>query len=175
MFALIKLKIMNKNPKISLRPTTVDLVLEAFSFIILLAMWSPIIFYYSDLPDSVPIHFNAQGIPDDYGSKSTLLLLPIIGTFAFILLTILNKFPHIFNFPTEITEVNAPKMYRIATTMMRLIKLITTGVLTIIIYLVIQTALGNADGLGSNFIIFSSIAFIIPIVYFGIEISRIKK
>ena len=138
-------------------------------------MWYPIITQYSYLPDSVPIHFNTQGMPDDYGEKSTLLLLPIIGTFAYVLLTILNKFPHIFNFPNEITEENAPKMYKIATTMMRLIKLTTTGILTIIIYLAIQTALGNAEGLGSNFIIISSIAFIVPLAYFGIELSRIKK
>lgn len=30
------------------------------------------------LPEQIPIHFNAQGIPDNYGSPLTIFLLPII-------------------------------------------------------------------------------------------------
>ncbi len=33
---------------------------------------------YPRLPEQIPIHFNAQGIPDNYGSPLTIFLLPAI-------------------------------------------------------------------------------------------------
>ena len=33
---------------------------------------------YPKLPEQIPIHFNAQGIPDNYGSPLTIFLLPAI-------------------------------------------------------------------------------------------------
>jgi uncharacterized membrane protein len=33
---------------------------------------------YPRLPEQIPIHFNAQGIPDGYGSPLTIFLLPAI-------------------------------------------------------------------------------------------------
>ena len=37
--------------------------------------------YYIQLPERVPVHFSASGVPDRWGSKSELLLLPV----AFVL------------------------------------------------------------------------------------------
>lgn len=175
MFDLTKLKKMNKNPKVILKPTKADFVFEIFSIVALITLWYPIVIHYNSLPDTIPIHFDVYGVPDDYGDKSSLLLLPIIGTLSYVMLTVLNKFPHLFNFPSEITETNAHRMYGLATTMLRLIKLLTLLTLVFLIHLSIQTSLGQAKGLGSNFAILSSLGFIIPVIYYFIESSKINK
>lgn len=36
-------------------------------------------FYYSELPEEIPIHFNAAGVADGFGKKSTIWLLPILN------------------------------------------------------------------------------------------------
>lgn len=166
---------MSKNPKITLKLTKADFVFEIFSFVALIALWYPIAMHYNSLPDIIPIHFDMQGVPDDYGDKSSLFLLPIIGTLSYVMLTVLNKFPHLFNFPSEITEANATRMYGLATSMMRLVKLLTLLTLVFLIHLSIQTGLGHADGLGSNFIIVSSLGFVIPLAYYFIQSSKINN
>ena len=62
---------------------------------------------YFELPEIIPTHYNEAGEADSYGDKLNILALPIISTLLFIGLTILNKRPHLFNYPSEITKENA--------------------------------------------------------------------
>ena len=66
---------------------------------------------YTALPDTVATHFDFNGNPDGYGSKKTLFLLPVIGIISYIGIFILGFFPHIYNFPVNVTPKNAYKLY----------------------------------------------------------------
>ncbi len=35
-------------------------------------------FVFGDAPDTIPTHFNAEGFADDYGSKWTLFIMPVM-------------------------------------------------------------------------------------------------
>ena len=58
------------SPKIKIPFEPIDIAMELVCVTFLLLMWLHVIVNYSELPDTVATHFNAAGVPDDYGSKS---------------------------------------------------------------------------------------------------------
>ena len=114
---------METRPKIKLTLSPLDNKLELTSKIFLIVMWGLTLYTFLKLPTTIPTHFNASGQADGYGNKVTLIILPILATIIYLGLTQLNKFPHIFNYMTKITEDNAQKQYTIATRMYRFLKL----------------------------------------------------
>jgi hypothetical protein len=102
-----------------------------------------------------------------------LWLLPVIATVCYVGITMLNKYPHIFNYPTEVTESNAPKLYVMTVRMLRIIKLAILFTFTEIILSTYFTAMGIANGLGVWFLPLNLLLFFIPIA--SIIIRTIKK
>jgi len=58
---------------------------------------------WSNIPETVPTHFNALGKADAYGSKWSLIAEPILMTALFLLLAVVERFPSAMNFPVKIT------------------------------------------------------------------------
>ena len=98
---------MGDRPKIKLGLTNTDKIIEFIGWILLIGTWILAILSFSNLPESIPTHFNGAGEADGFGEKSNIFALPIIGTILFIGMTMLNKNPHIFNYPKAITNENA--------------------------------------------------------------------
>ena len=153
-------------PRIKLRLTALDWIMEiiAFSFfIILIAL--PLI-YFKQLPETIPTHFNGAGTPDGYGSKGTLWILPVTAAFMYLLMTVIEAFPHIYNFPVEITPDNAEAQYRIATRLIRILKTVILVLFAFINFKTIKMATGGTAGLGKAFLpIFLLLTFGIIIFY----------
>ncbi|NBY11197.1 MAG: DUF1648 domain-containing protein [Sphingobacteriia bacterium] len=82
----------------------------------------------------LPIHYNILGKPDGYGNKMHVLALPIVSTFLYVGISILNRFPHVFNYPVDITEKNANYQYALATRFLRYLKFILVILFEFIIY-----------------------------------------
>lgn len=138
---------MGERPKLKAELTTLDKTLEILGWTSILAVWFLTITNYTNLPDTIPIHYNGAGQADRFGGKATILILPLIATVLFVGLTILNRFPHIFNYPTNITQDNALSHYTNATRMIRYLKLIIVVIFGLIAFRTIQNANGKADGL----------------------------
>ena len=51
---------------------------EITSLLLVVLSFAYLFFIWKDLPDEVPIHWNAKGEIDRYGSKGTLILLPLL-------------------------------------------------------------------------------------------------
>jgi uncharacterized membrane protein len=158
-----------ERPKITLIPTTGDKLVELFGWIMLLAVWGWTITHYSTLPDTIPTHFNAAGEADGFGSKASIIGLPVIATLLFIGLTVLNRYPHIFNYPTAITQDNALRLYTLATRMLRFLKLVLVVVFGGIEFMTIQNATGKAAGLGVWFLPLTLVLVFLPLIYFVIK------
>jgi uncharacterized membrane protein len=153
-------------PKIKIRRTTLDWVIEfigLFFLIILIAL--PFIFS-GKLPDRIPTHFNIAGEPDGYGSKMTLWILPLTAAIMYIGMTILEAFPYIYNYPVEITPENAVSQYKLGTRLIRILKTTIAILFSFLSYQTMKTALGSAAGLGKVFLpVFLMITFGIIIIY----------
>ncbi|PID59717.1 MAG: hypothetical protein CR986_05470 [Ignavibacteriae bacterium] len=160
---------MGKRPKIKPKLNIIDKILEVAGFIILVSYWIFIISTYSNLPQKVPIHYGLNGKPDTTGSKISFIILPILATILFIGLTILNNFPHIFNYLKKITEENALTQYTGATKLVRFIK---TIILLMFGYISVQTYLivtNRAVGLEAWFLPLSLALMFIPIIAYIYE------
>lgn len=166
---------MENRPKIEIKLTQTDKVIEAIGYLILVVFWINSIVSFPSLPENIPIHFNGLGEVDNYGPKTSIFLLPIIGTLLFIILTFLNKNPENFNYNVEITEENAEKYYKISTRLIRYLKLIVLLIFLLIDYETIQTSKGNSEGLGIWFLPFTIGMFLIPIIYIFYKSYTLKK
>jgi uncharacterized membrane protein len=158
-----------ERPKLKIQLSPTDQALELLGWGVLLALWVWTGTSYSSLPDSIPTHFNAAGEADGFGRKASIVGLPVIATLLYIGLTLLNRVPHIFNFPTPITQDNALKQYTNATRMIRYLKLILVLVFAGISFQTIQQANGKADGLGSWFLPLTLALIFMPLIYFVIK------
>lgn len=137
-----------KRPKINIELEPIDRVIELIGFIALLILIGLPLYYYQKLPDTIPTHFGANGEPDGYSGKNMLWLMPILGTVMFVGMYWLNKVPHIFNYPQEVTQENAQRLYTMATRMIRSLNALMTSFFAYMTFSTIHTALGNSSGLG---------------------------
>lgn len=156
---------MKDRPKRKVELSFTDKLVEWLGWFALVATWGLTILHYPQLPDTIPTHYNAAGQPDAYGSKNSLLALPVVATVLFVGLTILNRFPHIFNYPATITNHNALQYYTTATRLLRYLKLIVVAVFGFIVYTTIQLAQGKAEGLGVWFLPLAFCLFFVPIIF----------
>jgi uncharacterized membrane protein len=153
---------METRPQIRLTLSPLDKKLELISKFLLVFMWVMTLYALLKLPTTIPTHFNASGQADDYGNKLTLLILPIIASIVYFGLTQLNKYPHIFNYITKITEDNAKKQYTIATRMLRFLKLSILVIFSLLILFIYFTTIGVTNGLGFWFLPFTFGLLLIP-------------
>ena len=156
---------MDKRPRLRLPLTTVDKLVEFIGLLLLIATWILSVMSFSELPETIPIHYNSAGEADSFGEKTYIFTLPIIATVLYIGMSILNKHPHVFNYPTKITEKNALAQYTTATRIIRLLKLIIILVFGFILFKTIQNATGHTDGLGTWFLPVTIGLFSIPVIY----------
>ena len=166
---------MNKRPKIKLQLKQTDKVLEVVGWVSVFGIWALTLTNYSILPEIIPIHFNGVGKADGFGNKTHIFVLPIISTLLFIGLTTLNKHPHIFNYPSQITKENAVHQYTNATRMMRVLKLVIVLLFGLIVFKTIQNVNGHAGGLGTWFLPLTMGMIFIPILYFLIKSLKQKN
>ena len=158
--------------KVQLNPT--DKVFELLGWGVLLALWVWTGTSYSNLPDTIPTHFNAAGEADGFGRKASIVSLPVVASLLYIGLTLLNRVPHMFNFPTPVTQDNALRQYTNATRMIRFLKLILVLVFAGISYQTIQQASGTGEGLGLWFLPLTLVLIFVPLIYFVIKSFQTK-
>jgi uncharacterized membrane protein len=75
-----------------------DKIFELLAPGMLFSIWAVTIVSYPNLPETIPMHYNAAGEVDGYGEKHNIWTLPIVSTGLFLLLTLLIKF--LPNFPS---------------------------------------------------------------------------
>jgi len=137
----------SERPRLELEWNYLDYALEAIAFTAAVSAPLIAISYYSELPDTIPIHFNGRGEPDGWGGKGFLWFLPVLGLGIYALMTFLNKSPHTFNYPVQITEENAEWQYTLATRAIRFLKAVICLSFALITWFMIKTATDEAQGL----------------------------
>ena len=136
----------------------IPLVLLAFAIYLALSN-------YATLPDTIPTHFNEQGIADDWGNKSAIFFLLGLNASLYILFTFLNfwfavaRDPRaLINLPTKWkAALSDTQIERLRVTLNRylfLLKIVMQGVFTYILYITIEIAWERADSLGVLFFLF---------------------
>ncbi len=161
-------------PKINPPLQTIDIIIEGLAAICIIYLITQLIMEYPGLNQKVPTHFGANGMPDAWGNKSSLLVLPIVAMVLYAGLTVLNRFPHLFNYPLTITEQNAEKQYQYAKTMISALKFTTIGLFLYIQLQTINVAKEVQSGLGSFFLIVLIAGSFLPIIVYFVIAFRNK-
>lgn len=166
---------MSERPKLKIVLTITDAIIELVGWFLIVAVWGFTLSNYQSLPNTIPIHYNGAGVADGFGDKWIILTLPFLATVIFIGLTVLNKYPHIFNYPTEITKDNALSQYRNATRLIRYLKVIIVVIFGLIAYQTISQANGLSEGLGVWFLPLTIGLVFMPIIFYLVRSTRSQR
>ena len=150
----------------------VDWLLEALALLGLMFLTGYVIYHFGRLPDVIPSHFNGAGEADDYSQKSSIWALPAIGMFIYILLTVITRIPHQFNYTITITPANALKQYTFA---LRLIRYLKAAILWLFFYIsfaTVKVVAKEDSGLGVWFMAVTLAGIFIPIIIYVVMASR---
>jgi len=161
-------------PKIKITLTLFDKLVESMSWLLLIILWIIILWCFFKLPETIPLHYNFSGIADSYGNKYTYFILPVVGTLLFVLLTIINRYPHLFNYPVKITEDNALKLYTIATRLIRYMKMVILLIFLFIEITTYKVSTHASPGLVKWFLPLTFALIFIPLIYVILK-SVLKK
>ena len=138
-------------PKIEVPLEPLDIVVDLISVTLFILMIVYTAINYGDLAATIPTHFNASGEADSFGDKLYIWLLPVLGILTFVLLFVLNKYPHFHNYSVNITEDNGLKNYRLSTRIIRFTNLFVAILFAYIQYMMVEHGKGNVINLGSWF------------------------
>lgn len=165
---------MKTRPKITLELSSLDQALEIAGWFALATLWWLALMSYFKLPDTIPTHYNLAGEADSFGSKNTIFTLPILGAVVFVGMTVFNRYPHIFNYPTEITAENAPNQYTNATRMIRYLKLAVVLLFAFLVFKTSSVATGRTEGLGIEIYVVLFFLITLPMLFFVRQLMKKK-
>lgn len=141
-------------PKFTPPASKADMIVEAVALIGFLLNIAFVIYGVFNLPVNIPTHVGPSGGIDSYGSKWALLSVFSIGAvFLYALLTIANRYPYIFNYPTIVTEENAPRLYSLARSMMCWLKAIMAWMFAVTAWWFIMILPYNPSQSGSSLLL----------------------
>lgn len=113
-------------------------------------MWGFTLIHFNDLPEEIPIHYNAKGVPDGFDTRIHIWGLPLIANLLFLLLGGLQK-------RTGIQKIELQ--------LLQWMQLLILGTFT---YIQLQTffvAVNKSNGLGGWFLPTVVIGFLAPIFW----------
>ncbi|MGV8091290.1 MAG: DUF1648 domain-containing protein [Mangrovibacterium sp.] len=163
---------MDKRPRIPIKLTPTDYFFEIIGVIGIVCLIFLPIYFLNDLPNQIPKHFNALGQVDSYGNRRIIWLLPTIGLVLYAGLTVLNKFPFAFNYPTKVTNENAERLYTLGTRTVRLLKVVVVLSFAFLNYRTIEIALNRATEIGKFYL---PILLIVLTILIGTMIYKMTK
>ncbi|MEO6131511.1 MAG: DUF1648 domain-containing protein [Saprospiraceae bacterium] len=166
---------METRPLLNIELTTGDKIIEIAGWCTLGFLWLFIILIYDNLPDIIPTHFNGMGQINNYGDKMTLFFLPVICSMIFISFSVLNRYPHKYNYPVKITPENALAQYTNATRMLRFLKLTIGIIFFLVVYMVVHAIKnGNSEEITIWMLPLVFVLIISPITYFLFKAIKLK-
>lgn len=163
------------NPKYKVPVHRFEIVIEILAVIGILYITIIIVLKYGAVPASIPIDYNLAGEPDGWGDKSSLLIIYFVGLVMFAGLSILGRYPHLYNYPVKITEDNIRIQYLLGKS---LVKTLNLSLMAIYLILIISGINYDQDGqnllMGGYFIYLAMGAIFIPIIIYFVLSLRNK-
>jgi uncharacterized membrane protein len=163
-----------KKPKIKVKKDLFDIIIDVITITGLIILIVYPFLFYNTLPEKIPTHFDINGYADAFGNKNSIFTLPVIGVIIFLLLYVLSKFPHILNYPVEVTDNNAENLYRYAIKMLKIINLTTVWLFAYINYQNILIAQIKIDKINEYVILIFVFVFSLIPLYYIVKMSRIN-
>jgi len=81
--------------------------IEIFTVVLLIGMIMYLRFFWDNIPEEIPTHFNLLGKIDHYGDKKMIFLLPAIAWLIYGLMTLMQKYPKLYVWAKEPGQTTA--------------------------------------------------------------------
>ena len=124
--------------------------LKFITLLSLVLLWGLTLIHFNDLPEKIPIHYNAKGVPDGFDTRIHVWGLPLIATLLFLLLSGLQK-------RTGIQKIELQ--------LLQWMQLLILGTFTYIQLQTFYVAVNKSNGLGGWFLPTVVIGFLAPIFW----------
>lgn len=156
-----------KQPVLKLEMDPADWILEILAIVGLLCFLGFMIYQYTNLPDTIPTHFNSEGKPDSYGNKATMWLFPAAAVVIYSILSVISRIPQKLNYFVKITQTNARIQYILGIRLIRYLKLTMILMLFYVGYKSVMISLRHFNNIGTWFLpVYISVILIPIIIYF---------
>lgn len=164
---------MKERPVLSIPKTPMEFFLNIIAILLLIGNFIYLWTQWETLPRQIPIHFNMAGEADGWGNKALIWLLPVLGVGLWIGLTILEKFPHTYNY-LNLTEQNVERQYKNARMMINALKNESIFFFVYLSWKSVQTAHGYQAGFGVWDILLFLLVIFGSLGFFTIRAFRIR-
>ena len=155
---------------IKIERNALDILEAIVSLSCLVGVTLYLILAWNTIPAKIPAHYNAAGEVNRWGSKSELIVLPIISVLLYGLITLIEHYPQGWNTGVRITDENRTVVYRLLKNLIAWVKMITLsifGSLTVI------------SSLSLNLPIWFMLAFLVVlfgiIAYYIVRLTRLRS
>ena len=129
-------------PRIRIERTGIDAILEGLAVAGWMTGLAFVLAAWPELPDRLPMHFDLAGRPNRWGPRGELFVLPSLALVLLVGMSVLSRFPHIYNYIVAITEQNAARQYRLAVRLILSLNVLLQWLFAVIVGVVIRAAQG---------------------------------
>lgn len=131
-----------------------DWPIELVSLLALLYPTVSLLLAWGELPETVPVHFDAAGEPDRFGPKGSLWTLPLVTIGTWLFLSALQLLPVTkLNLPVKVTADNREHVERVSSRAFASFKAVIILTLALLGQLVLRSAGGGDAALPPWFIL----------------------
>lgn len=93
------------------KKTTFSKITNLISLLSVVGIVLYVIITWKNIPDMIPGHYNIAGEIDKYSSKNSIWILIVVQILLFTMMSVLERFPNIWNIGVQITEENRERVY----------------------------------------------------------------
>ncbi|MDF2589452.1 MAG: hypothetical protein K0S41_3293 [Anaerocolumna sp.] len=144
--------------------TKIQKAIELITILLMISMILYLVIIWDTIPDKIPGHYGINGVVDRLGNKGELISLPAFSIFLYGLLSIVTKFPSMWNLPVQVTDDNRADVAKEVRSMLLYMKLEI-----VIIFFYILICASNALPLGVWFLP------VVIVILFGLMFYYIRK
>ncbi len=163
-----------QRPRLQIPWTRVEVFCELAAAAVILGTLGYLWTVWSALPAQIPVHFNFSGQADRWGDRGSLLGIFALMAALYAGLGVLQRFPHIYNYPFGLTPENVHRQYLAARQLLTFIKVETVCVFSFLGWRMIESARSASPSLGAWFIPVLMLCLFATIAWYFATASRAK-
>ena len=120
--------------------TWYDILFEFGCLLLLIGITIYLAVAWEGLPAEIPGHYNAWGQIDKYTGKGFLIALLLVAWALYLVMSVIERFPGLWNTGVAVTKENKHRIYRILKDMLKTVKLLVVIVFT---YLLMSSTIAS--------------------------------
>lgn len=157
-------------------PTTFAWYLEGIAVLAIVLPFAYLLAVWSELPATVPTHFDTAGNADGFGSRTSFFGLIGVQVSLYLLLTFMRYMPaRFYNLPATVTESNLAQVSALLRRFPRVMKAALSLTFGMLIIGTIRVALARATTLSPWLPAIGMVGVLGAVIWLLVETSRISR